>query len=196
MTVTPAGDDPAAVSRYINPELYARIVRDAHQWDLPVTRPDRLVQRGCEALLYREARLLDEGKFEEWLDMFVPELVYWVPATPGGGQPDREVTIAFDDRRRLEDRIIWLRNAFIWSQIPRSRTVRSISNIEVIDADDGDYLIRSVVNIAEVRGGHRDNYAGYCIHRVRSGEGGLKIVSKQVNLVDSDLSHHGSSIIL
>ena len=84
------------------------------------------VRAAAEALLHREARLLDEGRLEDWLELFVPECLYWMPMTPGGGDPTSEVTLAFDDRRRLEDRVSWLRSAYIWSQIPRSRTRRMI----------------------------------------------------------------------
>jgi benzoate/toluate 1,2-dioxygenase subunit beta len=33
-----------------------------------------------EQFLYKEARLLDTQKFEEWLDLFTEDACYWVPA--------------------------------------------------------------------------------------------------------------------
>jgi hypothetical protein len=44
-----------------------------------------------------------------------PNAFYWVPATPQGGDPRREVAILFDDRRRMEDRIYRLRTGYAWS---------------------------------------------------------------------------------
>ena len=87
--------------------------------------------REIELFLFREARLLDEGKMEDWLELFSSECLYWIPITPGGGNPLKEVSTAFDDRRRLEDRIYRLRTGYAWSQIPASRTIRMLSNIEV-----------------------------------------------------------------
>ena len=72
------------------------------------------------------ARLLDALMFDEWLALYAGECIYWVPATPGGGDPRREVAISFDDRRRLEDRIYRLRTGYAWSQAPKSRTERTI----------------------------------------------------------------------
>src|SRR5439155_10052594 len=73
-------------------------------------------------LIEREARLLDQLRFDEWLAMYAPECIYWVPATTTGGDPRREVAISFDDRRRMEDRIYRLRTGYAWSQAPKSRT--------------------------------------------------------------------------
>ena len=36
-----------------------------------------------ERFLYREARLLDERRFEEWMNLFAEDGYYWVPAAPG-----------------------------------------------------------------------------------------------------------------
>ena len=82
-------------------------------------------------LLEREARLLDQLRYDDWLAMYAPECVYWVPSTPQAGDPRREIAIMFDDRRRLEDRVYRLRTGFAWSQAPASRTVRLITNVEV-----------------------------------------------------------------
>ena len=36
----------------------------------------------CEQFLINEARLLDEGKFDDWLALFTPDAWYWVPSEP------------------------------------------------------------------------------------------------------------------
>ena len=55
-------------------------------------------------LMEREARLLDQLRYDDWLAMYTAECIYWVPSTPGAGDPRREISVMFDDRRRLEDR--------------------------------------------------------------------------------------------
>ena len=44
-----------------------------------------------------------------------------------GGDPRNEIAITFDDRRRLEDRVYRLRTGYAWSQKPKSRTVRMVT---------------------------------------------------------------------
>ncbi len=115
-------------------------------------------------LIEREARLLDQLKFDEWLAMYAPECIYWVPATPQGGDPRREVAILFDDRRRMEDRIYRLRTGYAWSQAPKSRTVRMVSNVEVFAAGAA-RMVRSNLLISEFRPDGVRFLSGFCAHR-------------------------------
>src|SRR5947209_6869051 len=124
--------DPSISSYYVNDTFYRQLVENFTGWQ----RDDLLINDPAErdrfrALIEREARLLDELRFDEWLALYAPECIYWVPGTPQAGDPRREIAISFDDRRRMEDRIYRLRTGYAWSQAPKSRTVRTISNAEV-----------------------------------------------------------------
>src|SRR5699024_533381 len=50
-----------------------------------------------EDFLYREARLLDDRRFEEWLDYYHPDAEYWMPAWDDNGHltedPQREISL-------------------------------------------------------------------------------------------------------
>src|SRR5260221_11294052 len=74
--------------------------------------------------------MLDDARFEDWPELLTSDCIYWVPITPGGGDPRREVSLAFDDRRRILDRVCWLRTGLAHCQIPPSRTRRVIANVE------------------------------------------------------------------
>src|SRR5262249_31793555 len=113
----PTVHDPSTSSYYVNDALYRRLIETFADWqrdELAVGDP--AIRDQCRRLLEQEARLLDALRFEEWLALYAGECIYWVPATPGGGDPRREVAISFDDRRRLEDRIYRLRTGYAWSQ--------------------------------------------------------------------------------
>ena len=117
--------DPSRTSHYVDAGFYRTLASDFSGWqDDAAEIADGDLRDSCRRLLAREARLLEDDRLEDWLALFVGECLYWVPATPGGGDPMREVAIAFDDRRRLEDRVFRLQSAYAWSQIPRSRTSR------------------------------------------------------------------------
>jgi benzoate/toluate 1,2-dioxygenase beta subunit len=188
------GSPPADGSRYVHAQLYERLAQDGRRWSTGAPPVDDRFRGECESFLYAEARLLDEGRFEDWLDLYADECVYWIPLVPGGGDPSTQVTNAMDDRRRLEDRVVWLRSAFVWSQIPRSRTVRTIGNVEPMQ--DGDaLLVRSTFVLHDVRAGDHTTHAGWYVHRLQRTGDGLRIVSKQVNLADGDQAHANMSII-
>ena len=129
----PAGaSDPSRSSHYVNDALYRELIANFTDWqDDARAVSDPAVRDEFRQLIEREARLLDQLRYEDWLKMYTAECIYWVPSTPQAGDPRREISVMFDDRRRLEDRIYRLRTGFAWSQAPASRTVRLITNVEV-----------------------------------------------------------------
>jgi benzoate/toluate 1,2-dioxygenase beta subunit len=190
--------DPSRVSYYVDDEFYRALVADFSGWqrdEREVANP--AVRDRCQALLHREARLLDEARFEQWLNLYAPECLYWVPATVGGGDPRKEVAVAFDDRRRLEDRVYRLRTGYAWSQVPASRTARLISNVEVFSAvAPATYMVRSTFVVNEFRAGATRRFAGWYGHRLAARDGRWCILVKQVNLIDCDQNLRNPSVIL
>jgi len=190
--------DPSISSYYVNDALYRELVERFSNWQ----RDEFAVADAAEhdrfrLLLEREARLLDQLRFDEWLAMYAPECIYWVPATPEGGDPRREVAISFDDRRRLEDRIYRLRTGYAWSQAPKSRTVRMISNVEVFATERTSIrMVRSNFLISEFRVDGTRLLSGWCGHRFVQSADRWQIQVRQVNLIDCDQNLRNPSIVL
>jgi len=190
--------DPSRSSYYVNDTLYRDLIAGFSDWqDDARAVGDTAIRDEFRRLLEREARLLDHLRYDDWLAMYAPECVYWVPSTPNAGDPRREIAIMFDDRRRLEDRIYRMRTGFAWSQAPVSRTVRFISNVEVFaTAAESVRMLRSNFLISEFWGDETRQLAGWAGHRVVRADGGWKIEVKQVNLLECDQSIRNPSIIL
>ena len=183
-----AARDPSLTSHYVTDIFYRELVAAFTDWqrdDLAIADP---VERDhFRALTEREARLLDQLRFDEWLALYVPECIYWVPATPEAGDPRREVAISFDDRRRLEDRIFRLRSGYAWSQAPKSRTVRMVTNVEVFATTrDNVRMVRSNLLISEFRVDGTRLLSGWCGHRFAQHGDRWLIEVRQVNLIDCD----------
>ncbi|HEU5275583.1 MAG TPA: aromatic-ring-hydroxylating dioxygenase subunit beta [Xanthobacteraceae bacterium] len=193
-----ASRDPSRHSFYVTDSLYRELIDNFTGWQDEGRVIGDLAERDrFRMLLEREARLLDQLRYEDWLSLYAAECIYWVPSTPQAGDPRREISVMFDDRRRLEDRIFRLRTGFAWSQAPASRTVRLITNVEVFGTARGDArMLRSNFLISEFWGDETRVLTGWAGHRVvRDGEGWL-IQAKQVNLIDCDQSIRNPSIIL
>lgn len=194
----PAIHDPSKTSYYVNDALYDEIIAAFTNWqrdDLAVTDP---VERDMfRRLLEQEARLLDNDQLEEWLKLFAAECVYWAPATVTGGDPRREVAISFDDRRRMEDRVYRLRTGFAWSQKPKSRTVRLVSNVEVFRADKPNVrMVRANFQICEFRGFETRYLPGWAGYRFVEQNGRWEIQARQVNLLECDQCIRNPSIVI
>lgn len=114
---------------------------------------------GVEQFLYREARLLDERRWDDWLELWAHDARLGVPTrrTPhrvSGGHrfdPAQELAGAddlwwFDDGfGELALRVAKLRTGKAWAEDPPSRTRRIVSNVEADDNGDGTVLARSNV---------------------------------------------------
>ncbi len=194
----PKASDPSRSSYYVNDEFYRQLVADFSDWgDDARAVTDAAVRDEFRRLVEREARLLDQLRYDEWLAMYAAECVYWVPSTPQAGDPRREIAVMFDDRRRLEDRIYRLRTGFAWSQAPQSRTVRLITNVEVFaTARDDARMLRSNFLISEFWDRETRTLAGWAGHRLVRNGGAWKIAAKQVNLLECDQAIRNLSIIL
>lgn len=182
---------------YVDEAFYGELAAEFVDWQREDRRiGDTALLESCRSLLHLESRLLDERRFEDWLGLFAAECLFWVPGSPGG-DPRREIAVAFDDRRQLEGRIYRLRTGYAWSQVPASRTSRIVSNVEAFrGASDAVFMVRSTFLLTEFRDGDTRSFAGWCAHRLARAGGGWKILVKQVNLLDCDQNLRNPSALL
>jgi 3-phenylpropionate/cinnamic acid dioxygenase small subunit len=102
-----------------------------------------LLREEIEAFLYREAELLDERRYEAWLDLFTDDAHYFMPMRRNvpHDEPEREFTRAgtdvswFDEGKdTLTRRVRQILTGLHWAEEPPSRTCHLVSNIQVAAA--------------------------------------------------------------
>jgi 3-phenylpropionate/cinnamic acid dioxygenase small subunit len=111
----------------------------------------------CEAeqFLYREARLLDERRFHEWLELFTDDVRYWMAGRrnryPKSSKAiaildldryveddlseDAELAIPDENKQTLSARVARLDTGMAWAEDPPSRTRHLLANIEIEPGD-------------------------------------------------------------
>lgn len=148
------------------------------------------MSREIEAFVYREARLLDEWRLEEWLDLFTGDGVYWVPIDDKS-DPEQNASIIYDNKRRREMRVDQLIGHGVRaSQHPRSETIHIIGNVEVHEDDADRVSVRYNAAIVETRPGdwrlealgEQRLLAARCSMRLRRVDGVWKIEEKKTVL--------------
>lgn len=161
----------------------------------------------AEQLLYREARLLDERRFEEWLELFTGDGLYWLPIRE---DEDREaaasgISIIYDDAQRREERVFRTLHTAVLDQNPRSRTVHVVSNVEVDpEPVSGDARVWCAQMVSEMRPGGQGqvglndqrSFAGRCEYRLRKVEGEWKFSMKKLTLINSDQPIYNLTFII
>jgi 3-phenylpropionate/cinnamic acid dioxygenase small subunit len=105
-----------------------------------------LLKEDVEQFLYHEAELLDERRYEEWLDLFTEDTRYWMPMRRNvpAEAPALEFTREgldvnwFDEGKdTLTRRVKQIRTGVHWAEQPPSRICHMVSNVQVRSASDG-----------------------------------------------------------
>ena len=149
------------------------------------------------AFLIHEARLLDAGRFDEWLALFADDGFYWIPSRSDQTDPWNHFSILHEDPSVLRLRVRRLHHAHVHAAEPPPRTAHMVGNVTVSEsADTAVCEARSTLMVAEYRAGERRLWAGQCLHRLRRSGDGFKIVLKRIDLIDADASHGILSAIL
>src|SRR2546429_7745161 len=104
-----------------------------------------------EQFLYREARLLDSGRFYEWLGLFTDDATYWIPLQADQTDPLATSSIVYDDRRLLEVRIRQFQHPRAHARMPAPRTVHQVSNVQVVQAEGDSLRVGSTLVLLEYR---------------------------------------------
>jgi 3-phenylpropionate/cinnamic acid dioxygenase small subunit len=105
-----------------------------------------------EDFLYHEAELLDERRYEEWLDLFTEDAHYWMPMRRNvpADEPEREFTREgadvnwFDEGKdTLTRRVKQIRTGVHWAEQPPSRTCHMVSNVQILEARPDAVAVKS-----------------------------------------------------
>lgn len=154
-------------------------------------------KREVEEFLYREAFLLDEMRFDEWLDMLTEDIEYTMPLrehTQGEVEPAGHPIIK-DDKLMLTMRAKKHETGLSHVEIPRSLTEHIVTNILIEDGDNptelrvySNFLVRQARKL-------RDEawWAGRRKDVLRREDGAWKIARREV-LLDSIVLPRGITI--
>jgi 3-phenylpropionate/cinnamic acid dioxygenase small subunit len=106
-----------------------------------------------EQLLYREAHLLDERRFREWLDLLTEDIEYLMPLTEHvqGNVAPAGHPIIKDDKNTLRARVAKDETGWSHVEIPVSMTCHLISNILIDEEGDGEASVKSSFIVRQAR---------------------------------------------
>ncbi len=164
---------------------------------LPVAQHLALTQT-----LYREARLLDQERYADWLALLADDVRYRLPLASRRFRADRSAALAEgpgyvfdDDKARLGLRVQRLESGLVWAEDPRNAVRRIVSNIEIYRADgDGEAVVHSVVEIHRSRiDAQQRRLTAARTDRWRDAQGRWQLVARDIRfdhpvVIDSNLN--------
>jgi len=145
--------------------------------------------------LYHEARLLDTGQLEAWLDLFTEDATYWVPLERDQKEAAETSSIIHDDRTLLELRVKQARHPRAHARLPLARTVHNVGNVMLLGATNAEIRVGSTLQLVEWRNERQRLWGALVEHRLRRAGDGFKIAHKRVDLVNSEGELDGIAIL-
>ena len=148
----------------------------------------KLSEEELARFLYREARLIDEKRLDEWYGLFTEDALYWMPLVRGQTDPHSHTSLFCEDRFLLKVRIERLKNPLSHSQQQPSFCQHVLQRPEVVERDDaaGEYALRTPFVYLETRLDEQVMLGGVAHHDLRLEDGGLKIAVKRIELLNRD----------
>jgi 3-phenylpropionate/cinnamic acid dioxygenase small subunit len=171
---------------------------DREQYVIAVTPTDLEFREEIRSFLHREAHLLDDQRFLDWLALFCEDAFYWIPRQRGQTDAKNVPSIIYDDMTLLAMRVQHILHPRAHSTVPPARTLHMISGIEVTHRDDAKDECRVVSSqiVVEAREMDQRLLAGKYEHALRRQGGGFRIASKRVDLITCESIQDALTILL
>lgn len=150
-----------------------------------------VLQYEVEQFLYREAALLDDRRFDEWLALIADDIHYWMPirrtvtvenlrleyAGPDG------MAYFDDDRTDLRMRVEKLQSNSAWSENPPSRTRHLVSNVRILEVKGAEIVLEAAIHLYRSRLNDKiDHWIGKRRDGLRRAEDGFRIFRRHIFL--------------
>ena len=147
------------------------------------------------AFLYKEARLLDDRQFDEWLECYHPDSEFWMPAWDEDDRltedPQNEISlIYYDNRGGIEDRVFRIKtDRSSATSLPEPRTGHNITDIEIMERDGGRVEVRFNWFTLYFRYNTTDTYFGTSFYSIDL-SGQQPVILKKKVILKNDYIHH------
>ena len=162
------------------------------------------VHQEAHEFLVREAELLDERRFREWLDLLAPDIVYRMPVRVTAPETLEhgllEDMAHFDeDLYSLRKRIERFETGHAWTEDPPSRTRHFVTNVRTFDAAAADEIVvKSYVLLFRSRGDIRDAdlVSAERTDTLRRTDAGLRLARREILADESVLRTQNLAVFL
>ena len=141
--------------------------------------------REIEQFLYRQSELLDAKLWQDYIDLFTDDGVYWMPVTPEQTEWEGSPSIFAEDKHMMEVRMGRVTHPTAWSQAPMWATSHVIGNVVIEAEAPGEWQVRSRFHMMELRRDTVRQFGGTYRHTLVRQAGQLKIKLQRVDMFNA-----------
>jgi 3-phenylpropionate/cinnamic acid dioxygenase small subunit len=148
------------------------------------------LQHDIEQFLYRQAQLLDDRKWQGWIDLFAPEGIYWMPPDASYKTWEGQPAIFAEDKNLMLVRMGRVLHPDAWSQRPLWGTNHIVSNVSILKiSKSGDLEVRSRFHMMELRRDDVRHFAGSYLHKLKKTGKGYAIKLQRVDMTNAQAAY-------
>jgi 3-phenylpropionate/cinnamic acid dioxygenase small subunit len=149
-------------------------------------------------LVYLEARLIDEKRFDAWYELFADDALYWMPLSRDQPLGEAHTSLFYEDKLLLKVRIERLRhpNAFSQHQPSFSQHILQQPAVDSGDPDSGRCIIRTPFLYLEAKRDHQLMLAAVAYHHLVSDTQGWRIHMKKIELLNREAALPSIELLL
>lgn len=138
--------------------------------------------------IYDEARMLDDGRFDEWLDLWTPDGYYWMPLDYNQEDPKLVTSLLYEDAFMRKLRVERFKGERTFSQKPKTRCHHVIQRpfVDRMDEEQGFFVTHTSFHYVETRLEDQTLLAATARHELVLDGDALKIRLKRVDLLNCD----------
>jgi benzoate/toluate 1,2-dioxygenase beta subunit len=147
-------------------------------------------QHAVEQFLFRQAEFLDSKRWQDYIDLFTPDGIYWMPPEPSHESWDGMPAIFAEDKNLMTVRINRVLHPDAWSQRPLWGTNHIVGNV-VIESEqpNGDVVVRSRFHMMELRRDDVRHFAGSYLHHLKRTGHGYRIKLQRVDMTNAQATY-------
>ncbi len=147
--------------------------------------------------IYDEVRMLDEGRYDEWLALWQPDGIYWMPLDYKQDDPINTTSLMHEDLFMLKLRVERLNGVRTFSQRPKSRCHHVIQRpfVDAVDEDNGHYVTTTSMHYVETRLDEQQLLALTARHELVLVDDNLKIANKRVEILNCDAAFRNIQLL-
>ena len=155
----------------------------------PINGSHHSTQHSVEQFLYRQADLLDQKRWEDWIGLFTDDGVYWMPPEPSYKTWDGTPAIFAEDKNLMRVRMGRVLHPDAWSQRPLWGTNHVVSNVIIESESAQEIVVRSRFHMMELRRDDVRHFAGSYEHHLTKTKEGYRIKLQRVDMTNAQAAY-------
>ena len=177
----------------IAPDHSPRALRSDDKAPVAVQAPKKLaaaassgdLQRRVEQFLFVQSELLDHKHWQDYIDLFADDGVYWMPVTAEQIEWEGSPSIFAEDKPMMRVRMGRVTHPNAWSQAPMWATNHVIGNVVIEKESAKEITVRSRFHMMELRRDNVRHFAGSYVHHLKKTAAGYRIKLQRVDMTNA-----------